>query len=259
MKVCKIGDHVLYEKELQNRMELFSDDFSDDFSEEEAREKAISQWANQQRIKIELENSSPRVLIKNKLQTDDELMKLNLFELENDYIKNNLDTTINPKEIQEYYDAHRDNYKTKSYIVRALLVTVPDSISKTINLEKYYLLKNDKDREKIKNFANLYASNYYFEEERWIYFDDLVRGIPMSNQSKEQLIKGKGYEIFEQNEKITYINILKYREKTISAPMEIEQDRIRDDIFKRRANKIRSTVKETIIENVKEKYPISYY
>ena len=254
-KVCKIGNTVLHEEELKTRIDLFINDFS----EAEAREKAISQWADQQRIEIEMKNSSPKVLIQNKLQSEDELMKLNLFELENDYIQKSLDTTINKKEIQEYYDAHRDNYKSKSYIVRALLITIPDTISKTINLEKYYLLKNDKDRDKIKNYANLYASNYYFEEQRWIYFDDLVRGIPMSNQSKEQLIKGDGHGTFERSGKITYINILSFRTKTISAPMEIEEDRIRKDILTRRANKIRSTVKETILENVNEKYPISYY
>ncbi len=233
--------------------------FTPDYSEDEAREKAITQWANQQRIKIEVQSNAPQVLRQNELQIEDDLMKLNLFQLENDYIKEQLDTTISQKEIQEFYDAHRDNYKSKSYIVHALLITVPDSLSETINLEKHYLLKNDKDREKIKKYANLYASNYYFEEQRWIYFDDLVRGIPMSNAKKEHLIKVDGHGTFKRGGNTTYINILDYRTKSISSPMEIERDRIRNDILKRRANNLRNKAKETIIENVKEKYPISYF
>lgn len=254
-RVCKVGSHILHERELEARMELYIADYG----EEEARKKAISQWAKQQRIKEEVQTISPMVLTRNKLQTEDDLMKLNLFELENIAIQTRLDTVIKQKEIQEFYDTHRENYKSKSYIVHALLITVPDSLTKDLKLDKYYLLKNDKDREKIKKYANLYASNYYFEEERWIYFDDLVRGIPMSNKNKEELIKGQGHGTFKRNEKTTYINILNHRVKSISSPMDIEQDRIRNDILKRRANKIRSKVKETILENVNEKYPISYF
>src|SRR5690554_3164888 len=186
-------------------------------------------------------------------------MQLNLFELENQFITKHLDSIISDQEIQDYYESHRENYKAESYIVRALYIKVPDTVAGVLNIDEHYLLKNDKDLEEVKKYANLYATGFYFEKERWIYFDDLIREISISSSTKEALVRNRGNIIFKENGETHYINILDYRTKSISSPMEVERDGIRIHILKRRVNKLRSTAKETILENVKVKYPVTYF
>src|SRR5690554_55770 len=254
-KVCQVGEYILYESELQLRKSIF---FSS-LNAEEANKKAIEQWVEQQSIKLELSSTSPEVKAAHELRIEEELMQLNLFELENFYITTHLDSLISEQEIQNYYNNNRENYKTETYIVRALYIKIPDTIASVLNADKYYLLKNDKDLEEIKKYANLYATGFYYEKERWIYFDDLVREIPISTSTKEELIKSRGEAIFKDNEETHYINVLDFRTKSISSPMEVERAGIRRHILKRRVNKLRSTAKETILENVKEKYPVTYF
>ncbi|HLV41330.1 MAG TPA: hypothetical protein VKY37_03540 [Brumimicrobium sp.] len=254
-KVCQVGEYILYESELELRKSIF---FSN-LNEEEAHKKAIEQWVEQQSIKLELSSTSPEVKAAHELRIEEELMQLNLFELENFYITTHLDSLISEQEIQNYYNNNRENYKTETYIVRALYIKIPDTIASVLNADKYYLLKNDKDLEEIKKYANLYATGFYYEKERWIYFDDLVREIPISTSTKEELIKSRGEAIFKDNEETHYINVLDFRTKSISSPMEVERAGIRRHILKRRVNKLRSTAKETILENVKEKYPVTYF
>lgn len=254
-KVCQIDEYILYESELELRKELFFPNLH----EEEAQKRAIEQWADQQRVKIELNTNSPKVKIVHEMRIEDELMQLNLFELENHYIITHLDSVISEQEIQNYYNNHRENYKTESYIVRALYIKLPDTMASILNTDEHYLLKNDKDIKEIKKYANLYATSFYFEEERWIYFDDLVREIPISTSTKEALVKSRGEAIFKDNGETHYINVLDFRTKSISSPMEVERAGISRHILKRRVNKLRSTAKETILENVKEKYPVTYF
>lgn len=254
-KICQIGEFILYETELELRKSVFFGDLDP----KEAEEKAIEHWLNQQRIKIELNAIRPEIEQINELRIQDELTQLNLFELENIYITTHLDSLISEQEIQEYYNNHRENYKTESYIVQALYLKVPDTVAQILNIEEYYLLKNDKDLEEIKKYANLYASSFYFETERWIYFDDLVREISIPSDVKDNLVKNRGEGIFKENGETHYINVLNFRTKSISSPMEVERAGIRRHILKRRAYKLRNTAKETILENVKEKYPVSYF
>lgn len=254
-KICKVGDQILYETELNDRISLLLGDFSD----EEAKEKVIEEWINQQQVALEIEKSSPEVKTANEMRVQDELMQLNLFELENIFITENLDSIISNQEIQKYYNSHRENYKAESFIVRALYIKIPDTLAPMLNIDKHFLLKNDKDMKEIKKIANLYATNFYFEEERWIYFDDLVREISISTNKKEELVKSRGKAIFKENGETHYINVLDFRTKSISSPMEIERAGIRRHILKRRVNNLRNKAKETILENVKEKYPITYY
>nr|WP_299204185.1 hypothetical protein [uncultured Brumimicrobium sp.] len=254
-KICQVGEHILYASELEVRKELFFSHLND----EEAKKKAIEQWIEQQGVKLEIESVSPKVKVAHELSIEDELMQLNLFELENQFITKHLDSIISDQEIQDYYESHRENYKAESYIVRALYIKVPDTVAGVLNIDEHYLLKNDKDLEEIKKYANLYASGFYFEQERWIYFDDLVREIPISTDTKDDLIKRRGEAIFKDNGETHYINVLDFRTKSISSPMEVERAGIRRHILKRRVNNLRSTAKETILENVKEKYTVTYF
>lgn len=254
-KICQVGEHILYASELEVRKELFFPHLND----EEAKKKAIEQWIEQQGVKLEIESVSPKVKVAHELSIEDELMQLNLFELENQFITKHLDSIISEQEIQDYYESHRENYKAESYIVRALYIKVPDTVAGVLNIDEHYLLKNDKDLEEIKKYANLYASGFYFEQERWIYFDDLVREIPISTDTKDDLIKRRGEAIFKDNGETHYINVLDFRTKSISSPMEVERAGIRRHILKRRVNNLRSTAKETILENVKEKYTVTYF
>lgn len=254
-KICQVGEYILYASELEVRKELFFPHLND----EEAKKKAIEQWIEQQGVKLEIESVSPKVKVAHELSVEDELMQLNLFELENQFITEHLDSVISDQEIQDYYENHRENYKAESYIVRALYIKVPDTVAGVLNIDEHYLLKNDKDLEEIKKYANLYASGFYFEQERWIYFDDLVREIPISTDTKDDLIKRRGEAIFKDNGETHYINVLDFRTKSISSPMEVERAGIRRHILKRRVNNLRSTAKETILENVKEKYTVTYF
>lgn len=250
-----MGESILYEEQLHAIIDLYFPMEGD----EEAREKAIELWAIQQRINIELNEINPTISLENQIQAEQELMMLNLFELENKYIEKNIDTTVTEEEIQTYYDIHRDSYKTQSFIVRALYIKVPDTIVSVSKIEDYYLLKNDKDLEEIKKYANLYATNYYYEDKRWIFFDDLVREVPMSDEQKRDLIINQREAKYSGNGYTHFINILDSKTKSVSAPLDSERDVIKRHVLTRKINKLRENAKETIIEDVKKKYPITYH
>lgn len=226
---------------------------------ETARKKAINQWALEQQIQLELKEKQPEENEKNQLKNKDALQKLNLFSLENAYIQSHIDSAISKQEILKYYNHHRDDYKAKSYIVKALYIKIPDSLDKKIHIAKYYLLNNKKDQQVLEKFAKEYALSFYFEPKRWIYLDDLMREIPTTASQKEQLVKTQKHAIFHSDGETHYINILDYSTKSVSSPMEVERMNIRSQILQERAYKLRNKVKEIIIKHVKEKYPITYF
>jgi hypothetical protein len=166
---------------------------------------------------------------------------------------------ITDEEIQKYYKSHRENYKTSSYIVKALYIKTADSLAKQNSIEDAFMLKNDKDVIEVKKYGNLYATNFYLGEHNWIYFDDLVKEVPMSQEQKDDLIRSRGEATFQIDGYTYFINVLDYRSKTISSPMEVEKSIIRTHILKRRVHQLRKQAKETILEDVKENYPVSYY
>jgi len=141
--------------------------------------------------------------------------------------------------------------------VKALYIKIPDSVDAVKNIEKSFLLKNDKDREEILKYANLYATNFYLEEEKWIFFEDLVRDMPITDGTKERLIVKKDHGIFTDKDNVYFLNILDYRIKNTTAPLEVEKETIRRIILKRRSNELRKKMNQTIIDEIKAKHTVN--
>ncbi|MGM0477758.1 MAG: hypothetical protein ACQERC_00925 [Bacteroidota bacterium] len=253
--VCQVQDHALTESMLEELVNYYADEYSPDH----LRERVIERWAFQKQIELAMEDQRPQQKRWNELRSRDELTDLHRFDLENNYIAQQLDSSVSDQEIQTYYDNHRDQYKSESYIVRALYIRIPDSVALQVPFEDHFLLKNDKDEQLIQKYAKLYAENFYFERDKWIYFDDLTKEIPMSNNKKQNLILQKGASIFHVDDWTYFINVIDYRSKSVSSPMQIEKNNIKKRILKRRINALRQEATETIAKNVKEQYPLTLH
>jgi hypothetical protein len=220
-------------------------------------ESFIENWISQEVLKAETRDEFPELHLKNEWSAREVQYQLNLFDIENNYIESKLDTIVSEQDILKYYRQNKSNYLDKSFIVRALYIRIPDSISVTKNLETAFLLKNDKHREEVNRIGNLYATNFYFEEEKWIYFEDLVRDIPIPEGSKERLIVSKGNGIFVEDKDVFFLNILDYRIKNTTAPLEIEKENIKKIILKQRTNELRKQINQIIIDEIEPKHSVS--
>jgi hypothetical protein len=253
--VCEAGKQKLYQDELDMLMEFYKDDFQ----KEELREKVLELWIDQRLIQSEMQRKLPQIHKEQALKIDQEIYYMQLFELENAYIREHIDSVVTQEQIDEYYKSHREKYKASSYVVKALYIKIPDTLSQIEALRNVFLLKNDKDFDEVKKYGNLYATNFYLAKDKWIYFDDLVKEIPMSQQQKKELILNRGKATFELDGYTYFINVIDYRSKRISSPLEIEKSVIKAHILKKRVNRLRKKAKETIIEHVRKNSSVTYH
>lgn len=148
-------------------------------------------WIAQQEYVLFLKENYPDQYFKMKAHQISDETDLYRFQIESEMIKEILkNETPSEEEITRYYNKHRKTFSEEIYLVKALYLKVPLNKILNTNIDQIYLLKNGNDRAEIKNFANLYATNFYFEENKWIVFDDLVREMPMDVNIKE-LIESK--------------------------------------------------------------------
>lgn len=254
-KIAQVDDFVLFEEEVLEhleKMELSSND-------QEAFDQYVKNWINRKVVTLELNNADASLAYQNDYKAKQNKYDLDLFALENMRIEMEVDSSISEEEILSYYQKNRSNYVSKTYIVKALYIKIPDSIPAVEQLKKAFLLKNDKDRNEVKKYGNLYATHFYFEEEKWIFFDDLVRDIPMTDKAKNNLILKRDHALFTDKNDIYLLNILDYKEKRANKPLEFEKNKIRKHILKRRINNLREEIRQNILNDAKEKHTITLY
>jgi hypothetical protein len=254
--VAKVYDEELYEADYsylfdgENLSIEDSTALSDDY---------IDNWVNEQILVNAAKNEEG--LDENKIEnkTNHFRNELYILELEQILVNEKLDTVISDKEIKEYYDLHKNEFQLNDYLVKVLYLKVASDAPDVEDLGNKYKLRKETDIEEIEIFAKIYASNFYYDEDNWIYFDDLLKEIPLQDINKDRFIMKRSKTRFEENGFYYFLNIIDYKLKNTISPLNFERDNIKERIMNMRIMKLREEIKKDIIAKAYEKDAIIVY
>lgn len=253
--VCKVVNEELYDAEVKVQMDALGLDYTSD----KQKLTFITTWAQSVQYKLALQDLNFNQY--NKAQSQITQYEKDIFEfyVQNEKINEVTDTLVTEQEIKDYYDSHKKEFTLEDFIVKAMYIKVPENSEAIAELEKVYLLKNNKDIDLVKNYANLYASNFYYEPEKWIFFDDLIRDLPLDEINKERFVKNKSKVWFTKEGSAYFLNLLDYKLKDATSPYEFERGKIKERILLQRIKQQRITLKTQINKELNETYKVDFY
>jgi hypothetical protein len=250
--IAQVDDVELLESEALILMEHLGYDVKN----KKAKEQFVNQWVEQESLRLELikTNEAQAKLIEMRAQAF--AGELSKYYLEEVAISRQVDTVITEKELNNYYNKHKNEFELQDYLVKALYLKVPKDIPIEKDISEHYLLKNDKDLSKMNSYAKLYAENFYFDDEQWIYFNDLTKDVPLKNYNRDNIVLNRTKTYFSDEEFTYFINILDYKLKNSAPPFDFLKPQIREIILSKRVNKIKEEIESKLIFNTKKKHDI---
>jgi len=182
-KVVSINGTILYENELIN-------DIPSGLLEEDSINfinQYINNWIKDQLVLKKAEDLLPEHVknINNKVKKYRN--SLITYEYEQIYIKKRLDTIINDEEIEDYYNDHSDDFILKDYIVKCMYLKINKNAPDQKNLKKYYLLNNEEDELFLRTYSLKHAIEFYYNNEEWVYYDEILKKIPLQDFNKKKI------------------------------------------------------------------------
>jgi len=253
--VASVNDHELTMEQAERLM----DALGYDINKKEDWKTFLESWTTNEAYRQELmeadEKRSEIVSLKGK-NFEGELSR---FYLEEREISKKLDTTITEKELKDHYAKNKDQFSLQDYLVKALYIKIPKGIEVESKLKESYLLKNDKDLTRVNSYAKLYAEDFYFDDAQWIYFNDLVKDIPLKEYNRDNLILNRTKTYFSDQEFTYFVNILDYRVKDEVPPFDFLKGQIREIILARRISVLREQIENEIKQRVNKKNDIQIH
>jgi hypothetical protein len=217
----------------------------------------VQYWCDNEIFKEELKKNHPDDWDLVRLRGESYQGELAKFYLEEIHIKSSLDTIVKMKEIEDYYESHKDEFVLNDYIVKALYLKIPKDLDfKEEEVHINYLLKNDKDLAEINSYAKLYALNYYFDDSSWIYFDELSKDIPLTKYNVDNIVLNRTKTYFSDEEYWYFLNIIDYKLKDEAPPIGFLQDQIRGIIVSKRLNELREQNEAKLIKKLKKEHEV---
>ncbi len=254
--LAKVYDKELYEIDLDY---LFRDVQLSYEDSVEKVEQYRDQWIEEQILVHSAENSQRTDMDAVDKKVEHYKNDLLIHRLESTLIEDRLDTLISKEEIREYYKENHQDFQLNDYLVKVLYLKVPFDAPDVDKVAGWYRLRGDSDIEDLELYAKIYATNYYYDEEGWIYFDDLLKEIPLQDIKKDRFIINRSKIRFEEGGHYFFLNIIDYKLKNTLSPLGFERQNIKERILNMRVKTLREEIRNEILQKAHNEGNVEIY
>lgn len=176
-----------------------------------------------------------------------------IYKYETRLIGQKLDTSVNYTEIEEYYEANKENFQLNENIVKINFVKL--HVDSPYVKEFRKLLHSDEGEkgDYLREFSSRHASDYFLQKDVWLYFNDFIEIVPISTYNQEAYLKDNRFVELKDSIFNYLIRIRDFKIKESVSPLVFEEERITDIIINKRKIKLieemRSEAYERALEN----------
>lgn len=253
--VARVGDVYLYQEDIQGLVPVSA-------SKEDSAETVnnyINNWVKQQVVLQKAEENLPEYQLNVEDKLEDYRRSLIVYRYERELIRQNLDTIVSEEDIKAYYETHKEEFKLRDNIVKVLYVKVKQDAPNQRQLRSFLRSDDPVDRQKLLEFCERYAVNYFLDDDSWLFFKDLLKEIPIKTYNQENYLKNNRYVVEEDSVFKYYVNIKGFRIKESLSPLAFERSRIREMIINKRKMELVREMEETVIREAHKKNKIEVF
>jgi len=167
------------------------------------------------------------------------------------YVRQHLDTTITPEQIQEYYDQNLSNFELKESIVQAFYAAAPLKAQKTQEAKRWFL--SDRYQDKYLDWAEVFVtkqSNY--GDSAWVPMMDFLDEIPLESTNPYNYLNRRKRFTCEDTALVYFVQVNALRIKDSYSPLPYVEERIKKVLLNKRRLTLIEQIEDNIIEHAIE-------
>ncbi|MEO6901949.1 MAG: peptidyl-prolyl cis-trans isomerase [Bacteroidia bacterium] len=245
---------------------LYEDDISDLIPEGldlkdsiELVKKYVDNWVRESLLIQQAENNLTDEKKNVDAQLKDYRNSLIKYAYEKELVNQKLDTVISNKEIEEYYNNNQVNFELKDNIIQVVYVKVNKKAPKLDLLKTWYASNTPADKEQLAGYCHQFAENFYLDDSTWLYFDDLLKEIPLQAYNKELFLQNNRLVEVSDSVYDYFLNIKGFKIKNSISPLSLERDNIRNIILNKRKLQLITKMKQDIYAEAFNNHKIEIY
>lgn len=254
MPVAEFRGKVLYSKDLPQ--DIWKNYQKGDSAD--VLQSLIDKWLETQVLVAEAEAKLNEEQKNKEKLIEDYRNSLLIYELQQQMIREKLDTGVTDEEIFTFYGENSQAFILKKNIVKIRYVKIQKQGADVSKLKKLMLSPGHESEPELRSFAEEKADNFYLDT-NWLYLDDIMREIPINPQYDQQrFLANNRFVQIEENGILYLLTIIDFRIKDAVSPLEFEKDKIRDIILYRRKLKFLKDSRQSLFEKAIEQGDIKY-
>ena len=252
----RVGESVLYKEDIE--AQIPNGTLSNDSAH--IADKIVKDWTLQQvMLKKAKENTAVSAAAFEK-QIEAYKNSLILYDYQNRVLNQWLDTVVREEEIAAYYQQNMSQFYLKSNIVRVRFVKIRKDhrLAEKIKKEMFATPFTDENMLQLAKWCQQAAENYYLEDEQWLYFNDLLREVPIQTYNQENFLKNNRNIEISAEESVYYVTIVDFKVRDMVSPLNFETERIRQILLNHRRQVYLQKMQRDLMREAEENHWIKY-
>ena len=144
--------------------------------------------------------------------------------------------------------------------MKVLYVKVEKNAPHQKELSKMLTAEEDEElRYSLEDYCRQFATNFMLENETWLYFNDLLKEIPIKTFSIDAFLKKNSYLELEDENFNYFLSIKDFRLKDSVSPFELESNRIKSIILNKRKLDLLSKMRKNLFQDALSNNQIEYF
>ena len=199
-------------------------------------ERYMNDWIRKQLMIYHAEINLSSAIQNYEKQIKEYRASLLIYAYQQELINQNFDTSIYLKQVTDYYNQYKDEFKLSKNIFKGRFIVVDRSAPKLINLNKWYKSNKESSLEDLNDYCQQFAKEYYLEDDKWQYFSIFNQKLPEYIIEESYFLENTKGVVFEDVNLRYYVFIKDYLINGSISPLEMEQEKIKNVLLNK--NKI---------------------
>ena len=199
-------------------------------------ERYMNDWIRNQLMIYHAEINLSSAIQNYEKQIKEYRASLLIYAYQQELINQNFDTSISLKQVTDYYNQYKDEFKLSKNIFKGRFIVVDRSAPKLINLNKWYKSDTESSLEDLNDYCQQFAKEYYLEDDRWQYFSIFNQKLPEFIIEESYFLENTKGVVFEDDNLRYYVFIKDYLINGSISPLEMEHEKIKNVLLNK--NKI---------------------
>ncbi|MDE7149350.1 MAG: hypothetical protein K2O01_02925 [Bacteroidales bacterium] len=252
----RVGDSVLYKEDIE--VQIPKGTLSHDSAH--IADKIVKDWVLQQVMLRKAKENTAVSSAAFEKQIEDYRNSLILYDYQNRVLSQRLDTAVSAEEIATYYERNKSQFYLKSNIVRVRFVKIRKDhrLAEKIKKEMFATPFTDENMLQLAKWCQQAAENYYLEDEQWLYFNDLLREVPIQTYNQENFLKNNRNIEISAGEAVYYVTIVDFKVRDMVSPLNFETERIRQILLNHRRQVFLQKMQRDLMREAEENHWIKY-
>jgi hypothetical protein len=156
------------------------------------------------------------------------------FRYKKELMAQKMDTVILDRDIQSYYEAHKDEFILKSDVVKAIYLKIPLEVANPETIKKFCI---DNDQQKLlemDEYGLRYAKSYDRFADQWTDANEILSQVPVEIDDLERFLRRNKFIESDDTEYYYFICIRDFRIEGEYAPIEFVEQSIKNILLNQR-------------------------